>query len=387
MKQRMYNTFSRILKNHKIAKILSEVGYMLLMAYYMVARNFVKNKCNSISVDEARKKLMGFSEKPHMNTTIQNKEKTIDLSIIVPAYNAENTIKECILSVIEQKTKYSYELIVVNDGSSDETEKIVKSIENKKIVLIDQENRGFSGARNRGIDESNGKYIMFLDSDDTLVGSCIESMMDLIIGEDADIVQGSFYSYVEGVGNKNYCKLSNSIITDKNKMIGSPGYPWAKIYKREMFNNLRFPLNVWFEDTIVCLILYRMCKKMVVTSDIVYAYRLNPEGITMKARHNRKCVDHYWVMEYVLEKANELGMENDELQYLLVKGHMSTLLYRRISLQSEEIIESTFILASQLLDRIRPKEYNCTGKIIQRDIEQSFKTKNYKLWKLASFIV
>ncbi len=49
-------------------------------------------------------------------------------------------------------------------------------------------------------------------------------------------------------------------------MIGNPGYPWAKIYKREMFNELRFPLDVWFEDTIVCLILFRMCQKMVVTS-------------------------------------------------------------------------------------------------------------------------
>lgn len=91
-----------------------------------------------------------------------------------------------------------------------------------------------------------------------------------------------------------------------------------------MFNQLRFPLDVWFEDTIVCMVLYRMCKKMVVTSDIVYAYRLNPNGITAKARHSNKCIDHYWVMEQVLEDARNSGLQNDEIQYDLVKGHMST---------------------------------------------------------------
>ena len=80
---------------------------------------------------------------------------------------------------------------------------------------------------------------MFLDSDDTLVGECIESMMNKIVQEKADIVQGSFYSYVEGQNNRNYCRLENKIINEKNKMIGNPGYPWAKIYKREMFNELR----------------------------------------------------------------------------------------------------------------------------------------------------
>ena len=155
MKQRMYNTFSRIFKNHAIAKVLSEVGYALLMAYYMVARNFVKSR-GTIDVSSARNKLQEFSSKPAMETNAVNKEYSKDLSIVVPAYNSEKTIKECIESVIKQTTKYDYEVIVVNDGSTDETGKIVKAIGDERIILINQSNKGFSGARNRGIDESNG---------------------------------------------------------------------------------------------------------------------------------------------------------------------------------------------------------------------------------------
>ena len=154
-----------------------------------------------------------------------------------------------------------------------------------------------------------------------------------------------------------------------------------------MFNQLRFPLDVWFEDTIVCMVLYRLCKKMVVISDSVYAYRLNPNGITAKARHSKKCIDHYWVMEQVLEDAMQNGLANDGLQYDLVKSHMSTLLYRRISLMPDNVMESAFNLACEMLDNIRPKSYKIGRRTIEKDIDKAFITRNYKLWKLASFIV
>ena len=327
------------------------------------------------------------SNKPDMKTTYTNKECSKDLSIIVPAYNAEKTIRECIDSVISQQTSVDYELIIVNDGSSDKTKEIVTSIKSDKKVLINQENKGFSGARNTGIDASVGKYIMFLDSDDMLVGNCIEGMMGKIRKSGADIIQGSYYSFLENTNNFNYSKFQDTIVTSTESILKAPGFPWAKIYKREMFNQLRFPLNVWFEDTIVCMVLYRMCKKMVVTSDVVYAYRLNPNGITAKARHSNKCIDHYWVMEQVLEDARNSGLQSDEIQYDLVKGHMSTLLYRRISLMSDEVIEGAFNLACQMLENIRPENYKVKGRTIDKDIERAFETRNYKLWKLASFIV
>ena len=311
-----------------------------------------------------------------------------NLSIIVPSYNAEQTIMECIKSVIRQKTRYDYELIIINDGSKDCTQNIVESIKDNHIRVINQENRGFSGARNRGIDECVGKYIMFLDSDDLLQGNCIDEMMDAIIDNSADIVQGSYFSFVGNINNRQNTILTAKIIeNDSAQMVANPGFPWAKIYKRELFNNIRFPLDVWFEDTIVCMLLYRMCKKMVVTDYIAYAYRINTEGITQNARHSKKCVDHFWVMEYVLEETEKLGLPKDNVQYGLIVNHMSTLLYRRISLMEQEVIESSFVMACEMLDKIRPNNYISNGNFIEKDIEKAFRARNYKLWKFASFVV
>lgn len=386
MKRRMYNTFFRIFKNKALAKALASVGQTILACYYMVARLFLKKKSKLIS-EEADKIMQNCSRKPNMEADCINKKPNKNLSIIVPAYNAEKTIRECIDSVIKQVTDVEYELIIINDGSKDKTGQLVLEYSGEHIVLIEQENRGFSGARNRGIDESTGRYIMFLDSDDMLTDGCIDKMMKSIIKEDADIVQGKYYSFVDGNGNYSYSQLKEGIYTEKEDIIANPGYPWAKIYKRELFDNLRFPLDVWFEDTIVCMLLFRMCRKMVVIDDVVYAWRINPNGITQNARKSRKCIDHYWVMEYVLEQAKKIGLPDDELQYNLVKSHMSTLLYRRISLMAEEVIESAFVMACDMLDKIRPQNYKGNQRKIERDIETAFKTRNYKLWKLASFIV
>lgn len=387
MKQRMYNTFKKIIKIDILAKILSDVGYFILRTCYYIYR---KNICgnSNLSIEDAHKILNMCSTKPHMNVNYCNKSISKELSIIVPTYNAEKTIAECIESVISQKTKIDYELIIVNDGSTDNTQSVIERYVDEHIKIISQENKGFSGARNRGIDESMGKYLMFLDSDDYLMGDCLEKMMNEIMNNNADIVQGSYLSFNEKSNIKWISKLKKEVMENNpEKLVSNPGYPWAKIYKRDLFDKVRFPLNVWFEDTIVCMILYRLSHKIVIMDDIVYAWRINPEGVTQKARHSTKCVDHYWVMEYILEKSTELGLPNDELQYEMVKSHMSTFLYRRLSLMDEEVIESAFILAGNMLNDIRPKEYFCKGNFIQKDIEKAFVTNNYKLWKAASFVV
>lgn len=387
MKQRMCNVFTNILKKKRLALVFAQIGYSILVASYAIYRFFLQSK-SQITASEARDILEKFSSKPNMDTVKINREIEKDLSIVVPAYNAEKTIKECVDSVISQVTKYNYELIVINDGSTDNTSHIVESIADTHIKLINQDNRGFSGARNRGIDESCGKYIMFLDSDDMLVSNCIDKMMDEVVNNNADIVQGSYLSFVRSFDDKQEVILKSRIIEENiSDMVNNPGFPWAKVYKRNLFDEVRFPLDVWFEDTIVCMLLYRLCKRMVVIDNIVYAYRINPEGITKNARHSSKCIDHYWVMEYTLNQSKKMGLPNDELQYKLVSGHMSTLLYRRISLMDKKIIESAFVLACELLDDIRPKAYPYKGGFICRDIERAFRTRNFKLWKAASFVV
>ena len=92
-------------------------------------------------------------------------------------------------------------------------------------------------------------------------------------------------------------------------------------------------------------------------------------------------------MEFCLEQCRKNGLPNDDIQYEIVKKHMSSLLYRRIGKMDEIVIESAFVLAADMLDRIRPKDYVCSRKLIEKDLEKAFINRNYKLWKLASFVV
>lgn len=387
MKRRLFNTFVRVTKNGSIAKLLANIGYATLLCAYYIIRLFLKGK-STLSIDKAREVLNSTSKKPNMSTDIHYNEPKKSLSIIVPTFNAEATIGQCIDSVINQKTKFDYELVIINDGSTDKTREVVEQYEDNHISLINQDNRGFSGARNRGIDECVGQYIMFLDSDDYLVGNCIENMMDNITQNDADIVQASHFSFFEGSDNKRYEILEDKVIeNDTFEMICNPGYPWAKIYRRELFSKIRFPLDVLFEDTIVSMILFRICKKVSVMSDVVYAYRINPSGITKNVRNSKKCIDHYWVMEYCLEQAKKMELPNDDVQYNIVKKHLSSFMYRRMGKMDNNIKESAFILAADMLDKIRPAEYKCEGNIVEKDIEKSFINRNYKLWKVSSFVV
>ena len=113
------------------------------------------------------------------------------VSIITPAYNAEKYIKETIESVLGQTYK-NWELIIVNDGSTDSTEEIIKSFDDSRVVLLSQKNSGVSSARNLGMQSSKGKYITFLDADDVLPPESLKVRVDYLESHpDVDLIDGN----------------------------------------------------------------------------------------------------------------------------------------------------------------------------------------------------
>lgn len=384
MEGRIFNTFYRITKNKVVANILTFIFYKILLIYYYIVRLFLKENLN-ITREEAFEKVNKVSKKPMKKYSYNKRiiDENIDLSIIVPAYNSSDYIKECISSVLMQKTSYNYELIVINDGSKDDTlEKINLFKENKHLKIITQENKGFSGARNRGIDESLGKYIMFLDSDDLLCENSIEKLIKTAKEKKADIVQGSYYTFNKN-GNKFYTNITP---TEKNKEISIPGFPWGKVYKAKLFEKVRFPLDFWYEDTIVNYLLARLSNKYVAISDYVYGYRINEKGITFTSKKSKKVLDTYWIIEEMIDLSKDIGLKIDDSIYDMTIFQLSNLLYRRIHFLDEETIKNTFILACYLIQDIGIKDSK-NKSIIFRDIEKAFKEKNYRLWKLASFVI
>ena len=174
-----------------------------------------------------------------------------DISIIVPIYNAEKYINKCIDSLLNQ-TKKEIEFILVNDGSTDDTESIIKKYKDKRIKYFKNKNQGIGKTRNFGIEKSSGKYIMFLDSDDYLENTACEDLYNKIEKEKADLVVCDFYRDIDG-------KLEEVIIPsfettslkdNKRLLLDINLAPWNKIYKTKLIkdNDIKFIENLKYED-------------------------------------------------------------------------------------------------------------------------------------------
>ncbi|MDE6081534.1 MAG: glycosyltransferase family 2 protein [Muribaculaceae bacterium] len=217
-----------------------------------------------------------------------------DIQVIIPVYNTESTVRQTIESVLNQKVKDCRTCItIVNDGSPDASAEILKEYEGKEgIEIINQENKGLSGARNRALQHIKARYVTFLDSDDYLPPEALQSLIDRAEATGADIVQGSYIKILPD--NTLGPTVSAGNKTGIQSMIG---FPWGKLFSPEIFRNLVFPEGYWFEDTLMNLVIFPGTSenKMVSTDAPVYCYRINPNGITQSAAKKVKIIDTLWV--------------------------------------------------------------------------------------------
>lgn len=175
----------------------------------------------------------------------------LDISIIVPIFNAEKYLNKCIDSIINQ-TKKELEILLINDGSKDKTEEIIKSYSDKRIKYFKNKNQGIGKTRNFGIDKAKGKYLMFLDSDDFLEKNACEELFNKAENNNLDIVICDFYKLYDNNELEEVKQISfeNSSLKDNPKILNENLAPWAKLYKRELIvkNNIKFIENLKYED-------------------------------------------------------------------------------------------------------------------------------------------
>ena len=221
------------------------------------------------------------------------------ISIIMPVYNAEKYLNRSIESIMNQ-TYNNIEIILVNDGSTDNSLSICSNYQkiDSRIKLINQENQGVSSARNRGIDEASGDYIMFIDSDDYIEKDMIKDMVGKIIADDIDLViSGIKMNHIKNgqvIGEEKYQlkdkmysieEMLNDILIDINLICISG--PWCKLYKTKILKNNKIKFTNEFtmgEDTWYNLDYIDDCTGKVVTmSNIYYNYmRENPKSLFTK---------------------------------------------------------------------------------------------------------
>jgi len=206
------------------------------------------------------------------------------VSIIVPIYNEEENLKRCIDSLINQ-TYSELEIILLNDGSTDNTKKIMDSYQDKRIIAIHKENSGIGDTRNLGIEKSSGDYIMFVDSDDYIELNCVEKLVDVIEKDKVDLVISNYYLETK---EKTYeIKLPNlgitSIKEDKDLLCKINFAPWNKIYHKDLFKKTenRFPIKIKYEDAPVAVDAILHAKKISFTSDYLFHYVMKKTGETI----------------------------------------------------------------------------------------------------------
>lgn len=275
-----------------------------------------------------------------------------------------------------QKTRYNFHVIIVNDGSTDRSRDILKRYENHiRITIIDQKNKGLSGARNTGLKYAEGMYVCFVDSDDRLPLDSIESLMNTAMEGDYDLVFGG------------YVRLDNNKWTQR--MFPKPGVlfgmPWGKVYKAGVWDKIQFPENYWFEDTITEFIIKGKVASIASVQKIVYEWRINRKSITFSSVGNPKVLDSVYVTLRLFEDRKQLGLPMDKLFYssLLLQFKINA---RRIySLGNDQINYANFIVSKTLFEKYYDKKYDTT--MLCREIATSLVTNNYKRFILASILL
>lgn len=204
---------------------------------------------------------------------------SMKVSIIIPIYNAENHLEKCIGSAVNQ-TYGDLEIILVNDGSSDGSGNICRTFADKdpRIVLIEQDNAGVSAARNKALDIASGDLITFIDSDDHVYEDYVEYMVRLF----------------EQYGSDMTCcgQVRDQNATDEPELIKGPEsclkcylttndiFPavWGKLYKKHVFDGIRFPVGKRYEDTFILFRLLGRCSSVTIGQILKYCYNNNPES-------------------------------------------------------------------------------------------------------------
>lgn len=239
------------------------------------------------------------------------------VSIVVPIYNIADYVSDTLTSLINQ-TYTDIEILAVNDGSTDNSGKICDdfALSDKRIKVIHKPNGGLSDARNAGIEVATGDYIMFLDGDDRLVPNAIEQLIAICCEEnDVDLIQFT-YSEVDAKGEPLYpytYSQNKELVTDEKEKfdrlyaLGGPAASaCTKLYKRELFDNLRFCKGIIHEDEYIVTDILSRTNKVVYFDMALYLYYFR-NGSIITSSFSPKKMDIFTVLDKRVGVLKEKG--------------------------------------------------------------------------------
>lgn len=215
------------------------------------------------------------------------------VSVIIPAYNAEDFISTCLNSIVNG-TYSNIEVIVINDGSADDTARICDEYarENTNVCVVHTENSGVSAARNKGLELARGEYIMFVDADDVISRDCIERLYNAAIQSGAELTAGRSIRYdreLPDFEKANDGEGAISVITEEYERIRLSADTrflsvWAKLFSKKVLDGAKFVVGKKInEDAFFVFEALLKCTKIATVDHCVYGYRHNPNSASMAA--------------------------------------------------------------------------------------------------------
>lgn len=245
------------------------------------------------------------------------------LSIIVPVYNVEPYLKRCIDSILAQ-TYTDFEVILVDDGSKDTSGAICDAYakQDNRIIVIHKENRGLSSARNAGLDVAKGELIGFVDSDDTIIPTMYENLVESLDGQDLDLVCGDTCTVRNGREKTKWLYENNRVFLGREALLENlsgklDNSVWNKVYKKSLFDEIRFTEGIHFEDVRIMYLLLDKAKRVGYVKEAVYFYMKRKDSIIGKSFNSKSRYDLFqgYQLRWEFSKRLKLSCRDQCLSY------------------------------------------------------------------------
>ena len=270
---------------------------------------------------------------------------------MVPVYNSEAFVERCVLSILQQKTTARYEVVCIDDGSTDHSLDILQRLQTQhadKMRVLTQDNHGIAATRNRGIVEARGEYIGFIDNDDYVADTYVETLWQCRRQTDADMIQiGHTFVNASGAVIGTNTKPARVFSDNSQEMVEYvSGYIWSGLHRKQNFAQVRFPEGFWYEDMITKMLLSRVCQRYVFIDACLYNKTLHGQNAsrTLWRADNPKCIDDLYLMMYLTRYGNEvLHLKADDTQMYLITNELNQL-FRRTWRLNRRLCEAIFII-------------------------------------------
>ncbi|MDR1464083.1 MAG: glycosyltransferase [Oscillospiraceae bacterium] len=275
-------------------------------------------------------------------------DPTVALSLIIPVYNAVRTLPKLLASVLPGIPGEVLELVCVNDGSTDDSAAILRQFQAEhgsgglRVVILGQANAGVAAAR--------GEYLAFADADDYLAPGYLFRLLARARASQADLTEsGALLARPEGQVSLK-AGWSNPFVRDLTKdpsfALELSGVPWARLYRRELFDGLWFPEGYDYEDTLIAFAVLRRAARWAFEPAAVYVHTSTGQSITAALQASPKCLDSYFVVERLLD---DQTVPRDSILYRMLVAQFGAMFRQRLARLPRDLRQAALLLARDLL--------------------------------------